>query len=667
MIATCTRVGSFVQASGVIGWTLWRGWIAGTARRRVRSLALITLAAGLAGGFSMLAMVAAERAETSWDRLREATRSQDLLVSVDNADGARSAAAALGAIDDVDSVAAVNISGMFAATAAGGSTAGLTLSGLDSQFGDEVYRAVVLEGRRPRSADEVLVNRTFLDRAELSVGDTFDMSIATGPEETTGPSGTVTIVGEQRGPLDETFSAGTPVVLGHPGLWERWGDDIETTGESTFGVMVNLHDGVDPEAFVRRDEVAAVVGDASEVVTSEAQKAIIEDAVRVQAGAFLVIAIVSAVVAAAAVSLLVSREVRVLVAEQRTVRALGADRPSVSVAVTLPFVAVGVVAAAVAVAAAVVASRWVPIGLPRRLEPAPGSWLAPGVLVVGGAIVAVTCAVAALFSGRSAQRPRAQHVVSRGFATTIAMWFGDRPAVGVGVAAADGGYDRAARGPARTTILAAIIATMLVTAAAVVHHIEHQVTVRPELAGYPYDLEVGGFDPAAWPQTMDVLDRSNDVSALTETLVGTVSLDGQVRQAAGYRAVRGSPQFTLLEGRLPESADEVAVGARSTLEIGSEHELAAASSRRVRVVGRAILDLGDGADSAEVLADRDTLEAIGIEPLLQVALVKLRSERVRRGPRRGDGRDPRQVRQPLHVWGRCGAALSPRPRRSPRR
>ena len=147
------------------------------------------------------------------------------------------------------------------------------------------------------------------------------------------------------------------------------------------------------------------MGDASEVVTSEAQKAIIDDAVRVQAGAFLVIAIVSAVVTAAAVSLLVSREVRVLVAEQRTVRALGADRPSISVAVTLPFVAVGVVAAAVAVAAAVVASRWVPIGLPRRLEPAPGSWLAPGVLVIGGAIIAVTCVLAALVVGPLGSAP----------------------------------------------------------------------------------------------------------------------------------------------------------------------------------------------------------------------------------------------------------------------
>ena len=65
----------------------------------------------------------------------------------------------------------------------------------------------------------------------------------------------------------------------------------------------------------------------------------------------------------------------------------------------------------------------------------------------------------------------------------------------------------------------------------------------------------------------------------------------------------------------------------SKLEIGSEHELAAATSGRVRVVGRVILDLGDGADSAEVLADQDALEAIGTEPLLQVALVKLRSER----------------------------------------
>ena len=131
------------------------------------------------------------------------------------------------------------------------------------------------------------------------------------------------------------------------------------------------------------------------------------------------------------------------------------------------------------------------------------------------------------------------------------MWFGDQPAAGVGVAAADGGYDRAARGPARTTIAAAIIATMLVTAAAMVHHIEQQVTVRPELAGYPYEVEVGGSDPTAWSQTMDVLDRSDEVAALTETSVGIVSLDGQVRQAAGYRAVRGAAAVHPARGPAP--------------------------------------------------------------------------------------------------------------------
>ena len=608
----------------MIGWTLWTGWVAGVARRRVRSLLLIALAAGLAGGFAMLAVVAAQRADTSWDRLRAATRAQDLLVSVGTADEAATVASGLADMSDVESIGALAAGGAFTTTPSGEMFAGQILLGLDDRFGAEIYRPVVVDGRRPRAADEVLVNRSFLDRSGFSVGDEFRMAIADGPEDQTGAADTVTIVGEQRGPVDETFTAGAPLIVADPGVWRRWGDTITADGSASFAVMVRLADGVDPDQFASREEVTAILGDASEVITATTQKAVVDDAIRVQAGAFLLIGVVAVVVAAAGVSLLVAREVRVLLAEQQTVRALGADRRSTSVAATVPFVGVGIVAALLAVGVAVVASGWVPIGLPRRLEPAPGPWVDPWVLAIGAVVVALVCALVAVVAGRAVQRPRVRSAVSRGLATTIASWFGDRPAIGVGVAAAGGGLDRGARGPARTTLVAAVVATVLITAAAVVHQIEYQVTVDPGLAGYPNDLEVGGGpQPESWSDTMDVLDQSDDVAGLTEARVGVVSVDGRVAQAAGYRAVRGAPQFAVLDGRLPESADEIAVGARSDLQIGSTHELSAATSAKVRVVGRVILDLGDGANNAEVLAPLDALDQLGSERLASTALVQL--------------------------------------------
>ena len=196
-------------------------------------------------------------------------------------------------------------------------------------------------------------------------------------------------------------------------------------------------------------------------------------------------------------------------------------------------------------------------------------------------------------------------------------------AIGRIVAATGGGFDRSSRGPARTAVAAAIAGTLLVTAVATVHRATEQVTEKPELAGYPFDLEVGGFDPATWPTTVELLTQSDRIAALTLTEVGIVSVDGQVQQAAGFDVVRGTPLLTVVDGRLPVAADEIAVAGVSPLRVGSRHTLSAGSSTEVRVVGRVIIELGDGASSAEVLTRLDVLSSIEAEMLTRTALVGL--------------------------------------------
>ena len=604
------------------GWVLWRGWIAGVARHRIRNLALVALAIGIGGGFTITAVLGAQRAESSWSRLRAATRAQDLLVSVGTADEATTLAQRLGSIDEVGQATAINVGGAFVTTPDGVDTTAQVLLGLDSGFGGGIYRPVLLDGRRPRGSGEVLANRQFLSRSGLSIGDSFEMTIPGATERAT-LRATATVVGEARGPIDETFTAGSPLLLAHRGLWEQWRDGMMEQDDATYVVLATLRDGVDPTKFLARDDVSELTVDSFEVVTADRQREIVDDAIRVQSGAFLIIGVVAGVVAAAGAALLISLEVRVLLAEHRTARALGADRLATSVAATFPFLIVGAVAGIVAAGVSAFGSRWVPVGLPRRLEPSPGPWVVPWTLTLGAAGVLVVSATAAFITAGSVQRQRTPAVRSRSLASRVGARFGSSPAAAVGVAATGGGFDRSSRGPARTAVAAAIAGTLLVTAVATVHRATEQVTEKPELAGYPFDLEVGGFDPATWPTTVELLTQSDRIAALTLTEVGIVSVDGHVQQAGGFDVVRGTPLLTVVDGRLPVAADEIAVAGVSPLRVGSRHTLSAGSSTEVRVVGRVIIELGDGASSAEVLTRLDVLSSIEAEMLTRTALVGL--------------------------------------------
>jgi len=607
-----------------MAWTLWRGWVAGAARRRVAGLLLVTLTAGLGGGFSMLSIIGAQRADSSWDRARAETRAQDVLLGATAAELASSRARQFREVDGVRSTTALYVGGLFAEPTPGRVMAGQVLIGLDEGFGLRTYRPVVVDGRRPQSAFEVLANREFLDRSRLSVGDSVAVRIADGPDSDTGVAATIAIVGEHRGPIDETFSAGSPLLVAHPDLWQRWSDELLLLPDPTFAVMLRLDEDVDADTFLRRPDVQALTSDLVEVVTAAEQELLVHDAIRVQTVAFVLIGLVSAVVVSAGLVVLINLEVRNLLHEHATVRSLGADRHAVAFAASMPFLIVGAGGAVIAGAVAVLLSRWVPIGLPRRIEPSPGSWITASALSVGTAAVVAVCGVAALVSAHAVQRSRRRIAERPALTTSIARWSGIRPAIGIGIAAAGGGATRTSIGPARITTVAAAVAALLVTGAASIHQSEFQVTTHPELSGYPFDLEVGGYDPDGWPATVEVLHASDDVDSLTLAEVGSIAVDGRVRQAAGYRTVQGSPLFTILEGRLPVARDEIAVGARSALTIGSTHEISATSSRPATVVGRVILNLGDGADDAEVLANVDALESIGTEFLTRTALVGLR-------------------------------------------
>ncbi len=165
--------------------------------------------------------------------------------------------------------------------------------------------------------------------------------------------------------------------------------------------------------------------------------------------------------------------------------------------------------------------------------------------------------------------------------------------------------------PVRTTLLAAATAVALVTSVAVFSTSLHGLLGNPRLYGTPWHGQISlddlnssngatGGDPvqalAAQKEFVDVADRSGSVAASSLLDVGEVRSGAVAIPALGL--VPGHPAVlpTIAQGRLPETADEVALG-QTTMDrlhtrIGATVPLSVGEQgpeEQVRVVGRAVL------------------------------------------------------------------------------
>ena len=125
----------------------------------------------------------------------------------------------------------------------------------------------------------------------------------------------------------------------------------------------------------------------------------------------------------------------------------------------------------------------------------------------------------------------------------------------------------------------------------------------PRQYGINFDLTIGSGGDSLSPEVVDGLDKSSDVAALTLYGVAFVSVaDSTVTfDAVGMQPVRGDLLPDVLEGRLPASVDDIALG-RSTSRalhagVGDQVTLATADGDRAfRVSGIAVVPSIEGAD-----------------------------------------------------------------------
>ena len=463
----------------------------------------------------------------------------------------------------------------------------------DERYGRDINGFKMVEGRRlaPSAADEAVVGFLYAQHFHVHPGSTITIR---GLTDTS-----FRVVGVEAAPGEfppRSATANLPVYLSPAFLETPTGRQIAPQGGNGYEVIsVRLRAGASVDDF---SAATRPLSDGFRGVQSaNDQTGEVERAARAQAVVLRFVAILLALAGALVLGQLLVRDSMDEQQRHGALRALGFTTAQLRLAYAVRSLAVGVAGAVGAVVIAFFASSLFPLGTSRIAEPDPGrafDWkvLWPGVV----ATIAVVAALGLLAfeSGRrrattSGRRSAAVDALHRAPLPVVA-------AVGTKLALETGGGSRAL--PVRATIVAATVAIATITAALTIGSSLHHLLDTPLLYGVTYDahLEATGTFAAVEPYVAAV-QSDPDVAEVAVSSTGVPLESGGV--TFGAVAVTGAADVlapTILSGRLPTAADEIALGLRTMSDlhthIGEMVPIGVsgiAGPQPMRVVGRAVI------------------------------------------------------------------------------
>ncbi|MGI5292191.1 ABC transporter permease [Nonomuraea polychroma] len=552
-------------------------WLRLELRRRWRSLLALGLLIALASGTVLAGFAGARRGDSALERLLALTLPADV-IALPNQPGFDWAP--IRKLPEVEAVAGIAVAPFF-------------LEGRREFFGylpptDEnamrtLERPVVLEGRLPDPArpDEVAVTPLFLTTYGKRLLDPLTLRLLK-PDEARdlnlwydggdGPTVQVRIVGVIRSPFfsDSITSQGN--LYPSPALFQKYPDNFLGTrrGFGFENALVRLRGGEQAIPAFRRS-LAKVTGRANIELMNMHDQA--RHRQRVQAferDSLLAFALAALVAAMLLVGQSVARYTAAAVGELQALRASGLSLRQTLVAAVAAPVAVSTAGVAAGVVFAALASRWTPIGSASLVEPSPGldvDWL---VLPAGLVAVPLLTLAGALLSGRLAlATPRAAR---RSAVATAAARVGLPVPLVVGARfALEPGRGRTSV-PVRPALFGAVAGVLGVLAAFTFSAGVGDALANPARFGMTYQLSLfmgeSGKRSGPTDEALRLAADDPDISGITRTYTDVGNAAETSVSLYSFEPYGTPVESVLTEGRMPATANEVALAVSSARALG---------------------------------------------------------------------------------------------------
>jgi len=621
-------------------------------RRRWRALVSLALLLGLAGGVVLTAAAGARRTDTAYPRLLTWANASQVTALLGGLDPAYFAA-----LHQLPQVAAVATAMQYniALPVPGGLPDNQVevLASSDGSLGTAVDRVKVLRGQMfgAGTSGEAVIDPGTAARLHLAPGDTLHL-IATpyldangdiDPAKSQVPLAfrvaAVGVFDDQVVPT--TGNSSEPRILLSPGFTRT---ALATRAYGSKGSIdylaqaaVRLRPGAAAAAFIAAAQALAtrypgVRANGGLVFTDSSVQVVgTERAIRPLAAALALFAALAGLIALAVIGQLMARQMTLDAAGYGVLSALGMTRGGLLALAAARLALVTAAGGIIAVGIAIAASPLMPIGAARLAEPQPGVDLDPLVLGAGFAavvllplLVLTAPAVRAVrqargtagTAGAPATQPTARPSRLAGTLTragTVTGGIGSRMAF-------EPGHGRTAV-PVRSALAGTAIAVAAVVAAAVFGTSLVGLVSSPGQYGQNWDQQLNlGFAAVPSSYAAQFAAATPHVTGYALGDIGQLDIGGTRVAAVGVSPVHGDGYLTMLAGRPPASASEIALGAQTMRALGvrigqtlrarvdwATGELGPATQYVLRVTGTVVLpdfgqsglssdtDLGNGA------------------------------------------------------------------------
>lgn len=571
--------------------------------RHWRSLVVVALLVALGAALAMTAVAGARRGASAADRLLAQTKPATVFVTPN--DPSINDTGWWNRLRSLPYVEAVGPTVIFTNLGIKGidpvAQKGLvSYPAYDGNLGRTLEKPVVLDGRmyHPDAVDEITVTRQFADTFGLHVGQRLEARLPAGAQaqsnttsydELGGPTLTLRIVGIIRSQfwIDNPEHPGSFAIT--PALVHMYSKNVVGPPGTVFvdnpiNAQVRLAHGTRDVPRLHKDVDRLLHKKNVNFVTFSDRDRLGRTSAGFESDVLYLFALAEVGAAALLVGQGVGRHIITARDDLNSARAIGATPRELTLAGAAGPAIAGLTGAALGAVAAVVASRWFPIGAAANTEPEPGirvDWL-----VLAGGIAASVLYVAAVawLVARFALRPVPNEDRRRSSVATATSRLPLPFALGGRLALEAGHGSRHV--PVLPALSGALIGVIgVVTAVAVSHGINDGLTHYARF-GQTYDA---GTTTGVYGQ--DYLPPA-EARSLLESLPSVTHVDeARFASVPGINVAElNGAEPTILSGRLPESVDETALApetlTQQRVKVGGRITLAGDKSKRtLRVVG----------------------------------------------------------------------------------